>query len=311
MIRLDHKVIVVTGAGRGIGRAYAELLAARGASVVVCDLGVDITGSGSDEGLAHEVADAIKTSGGRATACTADITTADGQRAILQAALDLGGRVDGLVNNAGIVADEAFGELTPAALQRQLDVHVFGTVFLTQTLWPELVRSGGAVVNTTSSGIFGAPVQLTYTAAKGAVLSFTRGLAAVGAADGVRVNAIMPGAETRMQSFARVQFGGSAEPSAEAAARSAPSQVSPTLAYLMSDECRISGEVIYSGHGHVRRIAMATGDGIHSDSLTPEFIAENAEQMTRIEPLHIIGDLPSFRDALSAPMTESAHGSGR
>ena len=305
MIRLDNKVIVVTGAGRGIGKAYAELLAERGATVIVCDLGVDIKGAHSSEDPANQVAEAITAAGGKAVACTADITTPEGRESILQTAKDFGGRIDGLVNNAGIVADEPFEEITPAGLQRQLDVHVFGTIFLTQTLWPELVRNKGVVVNTTSSAIFGAPVQLTYSAAKGAVISFTRGLAALGAAEGVRVNAIMPGAETRMQSFARVQLGGKAETSDEAAKRSAPSQVAPALAYLVSDECTKTGEVIYSGHGHVRRIVLATGEGIHSEALTPELIAQNSEMLQSTEQMHVIGGLSGFREALDAPLVET------
>ncbi|MCG2621236.1 SDR family NAD(P)-dependent oxidoreductase [Arthrobacter sp. I2-34] len=305
MIRLDGKVIVVTGAGRGIGRAHAELLAARGAAVVIGDLGVDIDGSGVSSDPAQEVAEAITAAGGCAVACAADIREADGAQALLQAALDLGGRVDGLVNNAGILSHVAFAEMSLAEIQRQFDVHVFGTVRVTQTLWPELVRSGGSVVNTTSSGIFGAPVSMAYSIAKGAVFAFSRALATVGDAEGVRVNLLMPGAETRMQAFAREQFGGAAEPSEEARRRSSPALVAPVVTYLMSDECSLNGEMIYAGHGHVRRFVLASGDGIHIEDLTPELIAENWEQISRLEPLHIVNDLPSFRASLGAPMTES------
>lgn len=306
MIRLDGKVIVVTGAGRGIGRAYAELLAARGAAVVVGDLGVAIDGSGASAGPAREVVASIVAAGGTATACDADVRDADGADALRQAAMDLGGRIDGLVNNAGILSHVPFDEMTIDEIQRQIDVHVFGTVRMTQVLWPELVRARGSVVNTTSSGIFGAPVSIAYSIAKGAVLAFSRGLATVGAAAGVRVNLVMPGAETRMQAFAREQFGGAAEPSEEARTRSAPELVAPVVAYLMSEESSLNGEMLYAGHGHVRRLVMASGDGIHAQSLSPELIAESWDQISSLEPLHVISDLPSFRDSLGAPMTESA-----
>lgn len=307
MIRLDDKVIVVTGAGRGIGRAHAELLAARGAAVVVGDLGVGIDGSGATADPAQEVADAIIASGGRAVACAADIRTADGAQALLDAAMELGGRVDGLVNNAGILSSVAFTEMTIADIQQQFDVHVFGTVHVTQVLWPELVRSGGSVVNTTSSGIFGTAMSLPYSMAKGAVLAFSRGLAATGKSEGVRVNLLMPGAETRMQSYARVRYGGAAEASEEARRRSAPELVAPVVAYLMSDECSLNGEMIYAGHGHVRRFVLASGDGIHSDELSPEMIDENWEKIAGLDPLHVVNDLPSFRVSLGAPMTEDTN----
>lgn len=304
MIRLDGKVIVVTGAGRGIGRAYAELLAARGASIVIGDLGVEIDGSSTNACPATEAADGIRAAGGTAVAVDADIRTTEGAAALLDAALKLGGKVDGLINNAGILSHEAFGEITPAHIQRQFDVHVAGTLLVTQALWPELVRAGGSVINTTSSGIFGANAATAYAAAKGAVLALSRSLAAVGAVEGVRVNTIMPGAETRMQVFAREVMGGNAEPSEEARRRSSPQLVAPAAVFLMSDECRLNGEILYAGHGHVRRVVLASGAGIHSAEMTPEMIADSWDDIARLEPLHIAADLVSFRESLGAPVVE-------
>lgn len=304
MIRLDGKVIVVTGAGRGIGRAYAELLAARGASVVVGDLGVEIDGSGASARPAEEVAANIEAAGGRAVATAADIRTDEGAQALLNAALEIGGRVDGLVNNAGILSHEAFGEVTPAHIQRQFDVHVAGTLLVTQALWPELARAGGSVINTTSSAIFGASSAIAYAAAKGGVLALSRALAVIGAREGVRVNTIMPGAESRMQVSAREAMGGNAEASEEARRRSSPHQVAPAVVYLMSDDCSLNGEIVYAGHGHVRRVVLATSDGIHSEEMTPELVLQNWDDISRLEPLHVASHLVSFRESLGAPMLE-------
>jgi hypothetical protein len=175
---------------------------------------------------------------------------------------------------------------------------------VTQTLWPELVRAGGSVINTTSSGIFGANSAVAYAAAKGAVLALSRSLAVVGAREGVRVNTIMPGAETRMQASAREAMGGNAEPSELARRRSSPQLVAPAVVYLMSDQCRLNGEIVYAGHGHVRRVVLASTDGIHSGEMTPELIADNWDGISRLDPLHVASDLVSFRESLGAPVVE-------
>lgn len=302
MIRLDGKTIVVTGGGRGIGAAHAELLTERGATVVVADVGVDIGGVGVDATAAEAVVERIVSKGGRAVACVADLRSPDGIEAIRDSALALGARVDGLVNNAGILSHLPFEEITADEIQRQMDVHLLGSLRLTQQLWPHLVESRGKIVNTTSSGIFGAPISMAYSMAKGAVFAFTRSLATLGAQCGVSVNLLMPGAETRMQSFSRQQFGGSSEPSEEEQRRSSPEHVAAVLTYLMSDECQTSGETIYAGHGHVRRIVLASGPGFHSEFLTPEDVGRNWPTALSLTPFQPLGTLSDFRDSLSAPL---------
>lgn len=299
---LTGKVVVVTGAGRGIGAAYARLIAAQGAAVVIADVGSDISGAGSDAGPASTVAAAIVADGGEAVAVAADIRTDAGIASIRQAALSFGRGVHAVVNNAGVISHESFVEMTRADLQRQLDVHVFGTVGLTQVLWADLVASRGAVVTTISSALFGAAVSPAYAAAKGAVLGLTRSLAVLGAESGVRVNMVMPGAETRMQAFAREQFGGVAEATPEAARRSAPEQVAPLVAHLIGDACETSGEIFYAGHGWVRSVALAVGGGFHADEVTLTEVESRWGEVATDRGWTPVADLASFRDALGAPL---------
>lgn len=301
-MELNNKVVVVTGAGRGIGAAHARLLASQGWSVVVADSGSDMAGRGADVGPAEEVSAEIRAFGGRAVAVPADVRTEAGALAIRDAARGLGRGVHALVNNAGVISHESFEEMTMDDLQRQLDVHLFGTVAVTQALWDDLVKARGAVVTTISSGLFGASVAPAYAAAKGAVLGLSRSLAVRGAEVGVRVNMVMPGAETRMQAFAREQFGGAAVPNAETARRSAPERVAPVVAYLISDGCDTAGEIIYAGHGWVRRIALAVGGGFHSDDLTFDDVERGWPEVAEETGWTPVSSLASFRDALGAPL---------
>ncbi|MET0149433.1 MAG: SDR family NAD(P)-dependent oxidoreductase, partial [Acidimicrobiales bacterium] len=180
--RFDGRVAVVTGAGRGIGRAHALLLAERGASVVVNDLGGSMEGEGADVGPAVAVAEEIAAAGGAAVADGSDVSTPDGGQALIDAAVEQFGRLDVLVNNAGIMRWAGLPEVDAVDLERHLAVHVGGSFNTTRAAWPHLVDQGyGRIVMTTSAGFFGLPKNLAYATAKGGVIGLTRSLSTAGA----------------------------------------------------------------------------------------------------------------------------------
>ena len=197
--RFDGRVAVVTGAGRGIGRAYALLLARRGASVIVNDLGGSMDGTGADAAPAARVVAEIEAGGGSALADTSDVATTAGAQAVVDAAVARFGRIDAVVNNAGIIRWAGFPEVDEDNLARHLAVHTIGSFNTARAAWPHMVGAGyGRIVMTTSSGVFGLPNNMSYATAKAAVIGLTRSLAVSGAEHGIRVNLIAPAAMTRM-----------------------------------------------------------------------------------------------------------------
>jgi NAD(P)-dependent dehydrogenase (short-subunit alcohol dehydrogenase family) len=282
-LRFDGRAVIVTGAGRGVGRSHALLFAARGARVVVADLGGDLDGSGASNGPADEVVKEIEAAGGEAVACYASVADEAGAAAIVEAAMDSFGRVDVVVNNAGIAAPLDWIEnLTPADYRRMVEVHHLGTVYVTKAAWPHMVAAGyGRVVNTTSEGATGTvPKNSSYGSAKGAVLGFTRSVAIDGARHGIRVNAVLPRANTRMAApdiLAHVYdapedaFGSMPQFAAE--------RVSPAAVYLAHESCQLDGELLVAGGGQVLRLALIESQGITSDELTPELVAENIDKV--------------------------------
>ena len=245
----DGRVAVVTGAGRGIGRAYALLLAERGARVVVNDLGGSMKGEGADDQPAVAVAAEIADAGGVAIADHHDVSHVDGADALVAGTVEAFGRLDVLVNNAGIMRWAAMPDVDAGDLERHLAVHVGGSFHTTRAAWPHFVDAGyGRVVMTTSAGMFGLPNNTAYATAKGGVVGLTRSLALAGAAHGIKVNAIAPAAMTRM-----------AGPAADEADPSmSPQLVAPMVAYLAHEECPVSGEIYAAGAGRFARVFVAT-----------------------------------------------------
>lgn len=190
-----NRVVVVTGAGRGLGREYALAFAARGAAVVVNDLGTTLVGDGAATSApADEVVAEIRKAGGRAAANYGSVGTPEGAQGVIATALKEFGQVDTLVNNAGVLNMKPFAEVTLEGLQRHLAVHVLGSFLMCKAVWPHMVaRKYGRIVNTISGGIFGLPGLAEYGPAKGGVFAFTRGLALEALEHGIRVNAIAPG----------------------------------------------------------------------------------------------------------------------
>ncbi len=240
----------MTGAGRGIGRAYALLLAERGAAVVVNDLGGTMEGEGSDAGPAADVAAEITTLGGAAVAETSNIAEEPGARSVVQAAVDHFGRIDILINNAGIIRWAGFPEVDQENLTSHLAVHTVGAFNTARAAWPHMADQGyGRIVMTTSSGVFGLPNNTSYATAKAAVVGLTRSLATAGSKRGIRVNLIAPAAMTRMA-------GAGAGPT-----EMTPELVAPMAAFLAHEDCPVSGEIYAAGAGRFARIFIATTPG--------------------------------------------------
>jgi len=280
----DGKVVIITGAGGGLGRQHALLLASRGALVVINDLGGAIDGSGSDKGAAEHVVDEIKAAGGEAVADTNSVATPEGGAAIVQTALDAYGKVDVVINNAGILRDKSFHNMTPDLLNPVLDVHLKGAFYVTQPAWVIMREKGyGRVVNTSSnSGLLGNFGQANYGAAKLGLVGFTRVLANEGRSKGIKVNAIAPVAKTRMTEDLLGPLGDKLE----------ASEVTPTVVYLASEECPVNGEVYSVAGGVVARYFIGLTPGWYQEGHSVEDVRDNFEQI-RDETGYIVPEDPS------------------
>jgi NAD(P)-dependent dehydrogenase (short-subunit alcohol dehydrogenase family) len=216
--------------------------------------------------------------GGRAVAIRADVSTEEGAREIVGQTVGAFGQLDAVINNAGIVRTAPFAEVQREEYQRHLDVHFFGSLWLSREAWPHLVRSGaGRIVNTISAAMLGNPLMTHYGSSKGAVFGLTRNLALEGAASGIKVNAVAPGAGTRM---------------AEASADSLPEDimefmrtallphlVAPVGAYLVHPACEVTGEVFNVAGGFVNRMAIVNSTGFHDPDLSIESVAGRLDEV--------------------------------
>ena len=272
-LRFDGRAVIVTGAGRGLGRAHALLLGSLGASVVVNDLGSELSGTGADSGPAHVVAEEIAAAGGEAVASVADVADERSAGSIVELALARFGRIDVVVNNAGILTSDRFPEMGVDVLMRHLAVHVAGTFNVTRAAWPAMVQAGyGRVVATTSSAVFGAPPLIGYAAAKGALIGLARSLAQLGAGDGIRVNLLAPAADTRMVLDPSLRADNGLPPlpaDASADPTRGPQEVSPMLAVLAHESCPVNGEIISAGGGRAARVYLAETGGLVAPGLEP------------------------------------------
>lgn len=275
--------IIITGAGRGIGRAHALLFASRGANVVVADIGAGVDGGIAGDDPAADVAREIADAGGSAVAVRADITTPEGAQAIVDAALEAFGGVDVVVNNAGIVAQASFEETTTEDLQKYLNVHYFGPFLVTKAAWEHLKKSGsGRVINTISPAFLGVAGLLAYGGSKGALVSLTRTLAIEGAPYGITSNAISPGAATRMLD---ATSGSIPEDVIEWMKEAVlPEQISPVVAYLAHPDAQgITGEIIFTAGGSTARQVFTQAMGIVQQDQTVEDVAAQIDQIMDLE----------------------------
>lgn len=292
-LRFDGRVAVVTGAGRGVGRSHAMLLAAKGARVLVTDYGVGIDGGGSSSAPAEDVVREITESGGQAVACYASVAEPEGAQTIVDTAIDTFGRIDVVVNNAGIHDPGLFEELSIEQFRRMLEVHFFGSLLVSRAAWPHFVAAGyGRIVNTVSEAMLGGISELTsYGAAKGAVFGLTRNLATEGIPHGIRVNAVSPRAYTRMSAShsdsVAAQLSIPNEVMDTINASMPPELCAPAAAFLAHEDCPLNGEILQIGMGGVARIAVVRTVGVVKTPLTAEDIAENVEAIMNISDAQV------------------------
>jgi NAD(P)-dependent dehydrogenase (short-subunit alcohol dehydrogenase family) len=283
-ISLTGKVAVVTGAGRGLGRAYALALAERGARVVVNDLGTDPDGHGRDASPAEQVAAAIRAAGGQAIADVADVSDPAAGAAIVERAMAEYGRIDVLVNNAGICGNQPFADTTLADFEQYWRIHVGGHINTTHAAWPAMIAQGGGriVFTESAAGLYGLPGQATYAAAKGAIHGLMRTLALEGAEHGILVNSVAPGGFSRMHEAAID------DPVMREATRNAmPTElVAPLIVWLAGDTCTATGEVFTAWGGRVARTVIGAGRGLVDRALAAETIVERYAEVSSADELY-------------------------
>lgn len=276
-LRFDGRVAVITGAGHGLGRSHALSLAERGAKVVVNDLGGALDGTGASTGPAADVVELIRKNGGEATASTDNVATPEGAQAIVRTAIDTYGRLDIVVNNAGILRDKSFGKISVEEFDQVLAVHVRGSFLVSRAAFPYLKEQGyGRIINTSSpAGLFGNFGQANYSTAKMGLVGLTKTLGIEGARAGIKANAIAPIAWTRMTEEILP---------AEFEARFTVERISALVTFLAHEACETSGEVFSVGGGRIARVFVAEGPGWRQDDHTVEDIRDNWEAILAEQP---------------------------
>ncbi len=271
-LSFDNRVAVVTGAGGGLGRLYALELARRGARLVVNDLGGAADGTGGGDGPAQQTADEINDAGGEAVADTNSVATTEGGAAITATALEAFGRVDVVINNAGILRDKTFHKLEDEQLHPVLAVHLRGAFNVTRPAFVRMREQGyGRIVCATSNaGLLGNFGQSNYSAAKMGLVGLTNTLALEGARYDIKANCIAPVATTRMT---EAIFG------EEIKQTMAPEQVTPVVCFLAHEDCPVSGEVYSAAGGTVARFFVGRTPGYYNPDLTVEDVAEHFDQI--------------------------------
>lgn len=292
-LRFDGQAIIITGGARGLGLAYARLLAARGARLVINDLGVALDGSGGSEAPAHQAADEIRGAGGYAIADASDIATEAGAQHVVEACLRAWGSVDAVINNAGnFLGQRPLQEANFDDFANLWRVHLGGTLHVCMAVLPHFHRAGsGRIVNTSSNqALYGAPLSADYAAAKGAVMGYTLSLAAATRGTGIGVNILSPGAFTRMVSGdARSAEAARMLESGLGAALAAPAAV-----WLCHPACKSHGEIIEAYAGRFSRAVIGELPGFWDFDPSPESVARGL--------MSLVADLPVWQSQDAASM---------
>lgn len=266
-IRFDDRVAIVTGAGAGLGRSHAVELAKRGAKVVVNDLGASVDGSGASDSAAQQVVEEIKAAGGVAMAHGADVSNPEQVADMVARTKDAWGRIDILINNAGILRDKTFAKMSLDDFRKVVEVHLMGTATVTHAIWPIMreQKYGRIVLTASSSGIYGNFGQANYGAAKAAMVGLMNVLTLEGARDDIRVNTLAPTAATRMTE--------SLMPEA-ALDLLTPESITPGVLYLVSDDAP-NRAILGAGAGSfaLAKLYETPGVTLTGDDLSPEGVA--------------------------------------
>ena len=304
-IRFDNRVAIVTGAGNGLGRAHALLLASRGAKVVVNDPGGAVDGKGGGHAAADKVVDEIKAAGGQAVANYDSVADARAAANIVKTAVDSYGTVDIVVNNAGVLRDKTFHNMTVEDFDFVVKVHFLGTAYVTHAAWPILRAKayGRVVVTSSNSGIYGNFGQANYAGAKLAVVGFVNALRLEGQKYNIMVNALAPVAGTRMTESLMPP---------DAVAKLKPEYVSPMVAYLCSEQCQRTGEIWSAGAGYFARIEYREAPGVRITGRAPtiEDVMENIDKIADLSTNTSIDefDLLIFRQDISDAQDDGVSG---
>ncbi len=282
--RFDGRVAVITGGGRGLGRAYALLLAARGARIVVNDIGAGMTGDGHDAGPAADVVREIEAAGGEAIASTLSVATPEGGEAIVRAALDRFGRIDILIHSAGNVRRAPLKTMSPADFEAVLDVHLRGAFHVVRAAFPLMCAAGyGRIVLTGSiNGLYGKSEVANYSVAKAGLIGLSHTIGIEGAAEGVTSNVIVPAAVTRMSEGVDT----SAFPPMD------PDMVAPAVAWLAHERCSLSGEILVAMGGRVARAFIAESKGVYHPSWTIEQVAADIDAIRSTDDPLVFAPVP-------------------
>jgi NAD(P)-dependent dehydrogenase (short-subunit alcohol dehydrogenase family) len=284
-LRFDDRVAVITGAGRGLGRAYALLLASRGAKIIVNDPGASLKGEGVDAHPAQDVVNEIRSAGGEAAACTESVATPDGGKAIIAAALDHFGRIDILIHNAGAVRRAPLAEMTYEDFEFILDVHLRGAFHVVRPAFPLMCKAGyGRIVLTSSvNGLYGNYKTANYSVAKAGTIGLSNVAALEGAQHNVKSNVIIPAAVTRMSEGIDT----SAFPPMP------PEMVAPAVGWLAHESCPITGKMLISAAGRVAMAYVAETRGVYRPLWSIEDVVTHSDAVCDSETSIIIPTVPS------------------